>query len=178
MFLKKVYQQWRAFFWAIIIALAAQFFFMAKGIENVPFFIYSMYSYAHQPQDSFNVILVKTQGGYLNPYQLSGRESEMLMNNISYFSKMKKLAYQDYITPTVERRFKNKLPINTYNFVERGLVNNHLQFSKYTGWWKRYLATVYKNPFDSVMVVSAYIQYQPEFSKSPVDSVIFTCYFK
>src|SRR5436190_3859137 len=105
MYLRKVYKEWRTFFWVIIIAISAQLFFMVKGISNVPFFLYHMYSYAHQPKDSFNVILIKTTDGYLDPYQLSGREAEMLMKNIPYFMTQKDKGWKDGVSLAVERRF-------------------------------------------------------------------------
>ncbi|MEP7109038.1 MAG: hypothetical protein ABI760_13680 [Ferruginibacter sp.] len=178
MFLKKVYLQWRSFFWVIIFALIAQFFFMAKGIENIPFFLYHMFSYAHQPKDSFNVILIKTQDGYLDPHELSSRESEMLMNNIPYFNQIKKNAWKDFLIPTVEKRFGNRLPMDIYNHLQGGLVNDSMAFSNYTSWWQRYFKRVYNHSFDSVSVVSGYVHYNPGFSKSPVDSIIFTCRFR
>ncbi len=178
MFLIKVYKQWKAFFWGIIIALVAQFFFMAKAIENIPFFLYHMYGYAHMPKDSINVILVKTPDGYMNPFELSGRESEMLMNNILYYTKMKRNNWNDYLIPTVEKRFLNRMPANTFRFLQQGLINDSIDFSRYTDWWVRYLKTVSKKSYDSVTVVSGYIKYNPVLSKTPFDSIIFTAHLK
>ncbi len=173
MFLRKVYQQWRTFFWLILIALCAQFFFMVKGIENVPFFLYHMYSAAHQPKDSFNVILIKTPKGYPDLSRLSGREFEMLMNNVPNYIKMKRNSNLDNIIPTVESRFKGRVTENTWRFLQQGLINDSTDLSGYPGWWQRYYTSIFGDSLDSVSLISTYIFYQPAFSKSPVDSVIF-----
>ena len=89
MFLKRVYAEWRLLFWCLLLLMTAQFFFMAKGIENVPFFLYHMFSKDHQPVDSTAVYLVKTRDGYLNHKQLSNREDEMLMNSAAYYYRLK-----------------------------------------------------------------------------------------
>lgn len=178
MFITKVFNQWKAFFWVIIIACFAQFFFMAKGIENIPFFLYHMYGYAHQPMDSLKVILVKTPDGYLNPFELSGRESEMLMNNVMYYDQMKKQNWKDDLIPTIYNRFSKRLPISTYNYLQKGLVNDSIALSKYTDWWQQYFNKVHCNSYDSVSVVLGYVYYYPGHIKSPIDSIIFTSHLK
>lgn len=178
MFLLKVYQQWRAFFWVILFAFTAQFFFMVKGIENIPFFLYHMYSYPHVSKDSFNVILIKTQGRYLDPYKLSGRESEMLMNNVSHYNQMKKKSWNEPITQTVTERFKNRVPGNTYNYLQKSLVNDSASFSRYINWWEKYFSRIYSGSNDSVVIVSGFVHYRPVFSKSSQDSILFTCFIK
>ena len=178
MYLRKVYKEWRGFFWLIIIAISTQLFFMTKGVSNIPFFLYHMYSYAHQPKDSFNVLLIKTKDGYLDPYRVSGRESEMLMKNIPYFMLQKNRGWKDDISLTVEKRFKNQLPGPVYDYLHRGLVNDTTAFLKYPRWWQQYFDRTYHQSFDTVAVISTYIKYQPNFSKSPVDSTIFTAQFK
>lgn len=178
MFLSRVYKQWKTFFWAIILALVFQFFFMVKGVENIPFFLYHMYAYAHQPKDSFNVILVKTPKGYLNPFEFSGRESEMLMNNTLYFIKMKKNHWNDPLIPTIEKRFFNRFTSNTYQYLKQGLVNDSISFEGYCNWWKRYFISIHQLSYDSISIVSGYVKYQPNFSKSPIDSTVFTVHLK
>jgi len=178
MFLIKVYKQWKAFFWVILIALVTQFFFMVKGIQNIPFFLYHMYGYAHQSRDSINVILVKTPDGYMNPFELSGRESEMLMYNVLDYIKMKRNDWKDDLIPTVKKRFSNRVSASTYNFLQKGLVNDSSNFSKYYDWWQRYFNAVYSNSYDSVSVISAYIYYKPRYARSPKDSIIFTVHLK
>jgi hypothetical protein len=54
--------------------------------------------------------LIKTKDGYLDPYQVSGRESEMLMKNVPYFMKQKNRGWKEDISLTVEKRFKGRLP--------------------------------------------------------------------
>lgn len=178
MFLKKVYKEWRALFWAILVFIAAQAFFMYKGIENVPFFIYSMFSTVHPVKDSAEVILIKTKDGYISPFLQSNREAEMLINNVPYYNQLKRNGYADGINETIERRFKNRLPASQYKFVFDGLSNDSIAVNKYPQWWADYFSSVFDEGLDSVEVVKSYIYYQPSFHKSLVDSVIFSVSLK
>src|SRR5690349_21849385 len=106
-------------FWALMVLLLAQFFFMSKAIENIPAFLYNMYSKQHEPMDSIPVFLVKTPKGYLNVKQLSGREEEMLMNTVSYYVKLKRSG--DVTIEAVQKRF-NRFSPNTYQYLQKHLL--------------------------------------------------------
>ena len=178
MFLKRVYKEWKVLFVAIILFISAQVFFTYKGIENIPFFLYHMFAFAHESKDSMTVILMKTTGGYIDPFQLSERESEILLNNISYYIKLKENNYKDYINQSIERRFKSNFSPRFYKYALQGLSNDSSSVNHYPNWWGQYFKTLYKQKYDSIQVVSGKVSYNPTFNKSAVDSVIFTIHFK
>ena len=178
MFLKKVYKEWRALFWAVMIFIAAQAFFMYKGIENMPFFIYSMFSTVHPVKDSAEVILIKTKQGYESPFERSNREAEMLINNIPYYNLLKQEGYNDGINETIERRFKNRVSQSLYKYIFEGLSNGSTAVNKYPAWWVSYFQSLYDEKNDSVFVVKSYVYFQPSFHKSSFDSVILSVSLK
>ena len=165
-------------FWAIMFFIAAQVFFIYKGIQNVPFFLYHMFATAHPLKDSAEVILIKTKTGYISPFDESNREAEMLINNAPYYSLLKQNGYNDGINETIERRFKNKLPSSAYKFVFSGLSNDSAAVNKYPQWWAAYFKSVYDLQDDSVALVKSSIYYNPVIRKSPFDSVIFSVSLK
>ena len=157
-------------FWVLIVLLLAQAFFMAKGIQNVPAFLYHMYSKDHQPMDSIPVILVKTPKGYLNVKQLSGREEEMLMNSVSYYVKLKRSG--DVTIEAVQKRFSRFSP-GTYQYLQQHLLNDQDAMDQFPNWWYKYFKTVNENT-DSITVVQSYVYSKYPYNKSPQDSVIFS----
>ena len=157
MYLSKVYSQWKLFFWAIVIFMAGQFFFMYKGIQNIPFFLYHMFSTTHSPADSVQVFLVKTPKGYFNTNKLSGREREMLLNNLGYYLAGKAAAFKDPLEPTVHHRFASVLPEQHRQFISEGLLNSSEAISSFPAWWQRYFDQIQNTHADSIQVVSAFV---------------------
>lgn len=178
MFLPRLYREWKLLFWAVMIFVMCQLFSMYKGIENAPFFLYHMFGFAHPVKDSTPVLLIKTPKGYINPYQSSNRTAEMLLNNAAYYTYLQQNNYRDFIDESVERRFRGRLPEKTFQCIKSGLVNDSNRVKTYPDWWKRYFISVYGSGYDSVSLVTSYVRYSPTFSKSPVDSVVFTVHFK
>lgn len=173
MLLTRIYKEWRLLFWALLLFMAAQLFFMAKGIENVPFFLYHMYSKAHQPVDSIAVYLVKGPYGlYLNHKQFSNREEEMLMNSIGYYVNLKKAGKQ--ALATVEQRLRGRLPAAGYDYMLAHLTNDDAAIAAFPLWWARYFQSVTDNNIDYVSVVRSYVYASPPYNKSLTDSLVFT----
>ena len=172
MFLQKVYKEWRALFWCICIFLCCQLFFMYKGIENAPFFLYNMFSTVHSPKDSLPVLLIKKTGGYINPFKLSNREAEMLTNNVEYYQLLKKTNYTDVLSATIESRFKHRMSPSLYQFAFDGLSNDSASVNQYPVWWSSYFTPINNEAVDSVVLVTSYVQFLPQFFKSAKDSII------
>ncbi|CAN5684931.1 hypothetical protein BH11BAC3_BH11BAC3_17690 [soil metagenome] len=178
MYLQKVYNQWKLLFWVIVSAIFFQAFFMAKGIENIPFFLYHMFGSVQSSTDSVNIVLIKTPEGYFNTNKLSGREREMLMNNTNYFIEQKKQGFGDPLEQTVENRFKNRVNNTTYNYLQQSLLNDSTHLAAYPGWWQRYFERVQNKKFASVEIVSSYIYFNSSMYKSQTDSIVFTVFNK
>jgi hypothetical protein len=179
MFLLKLYQQWRSMFWAIVLLLLCQMFFMYKGIQNTPFMLYSMFSTIHSPKDSFPVLLIKTNEGYFNHFVFSNREAEMLLNDIDLYINLKKNGGKDDIGETITKRFKGKLPQLQFQYLIRNLSNDATSIERFPIWWKRYFNAIYPNNFDSITVLLSNVRFKDNMAlKSPQEAIIFTVYNK
>lgn len=158
MFLTKVYREWKLFFYVIIVFIAGQAFFMFKGIENVPFFLYHMFSTPHAPADSVHVLLVNTPHGYFNTNKLSGREREMLLNSANYYDESKQRNFQDPLVMTVRKRIAPIADSTELAQMEKKLVNQPAAFDEFPAWWLRYFNSIQGQRFDSVQVISTFIR--------------------
>jgi len=157
--------------------MAAQFFFMAKGIGNIPFFLYHMYSKDHQPVDSMPVYLIKSGDTYLNYKTLSNREEEILMNSVSYYCKL--LQNKDEgARQTIRNRFQKLVSAGTYDYVTAKLSNDSMALARFPTWWAGYFKTVMHAKQDSVSVVRSYVYSKNPFNKSANDSLIFSVKLK
>ena len=172
MFLTRVYKEWRLLFWGILLITSAQFFFMARGIENIPFFLYHMYSKDHQPMDSIGIFMVKTPLGYFDHKQLSNREEEMLMNSVSYYVNLKQSGKKD--NETIKKRFYKIMPASWYNYLLVHLTNDSIAISSFPQWWGNYLRSISDIRKTTVSVVRSDIFSTMPYKKSTTDSVIFT----
>jgi hypothetical protein len=152
--------------------MMAQLFFMAKGIQNVPFFLYHMYSRDHQPVDSTAVYLIKTPDGYFNHKKCSNREQEMLMNPVSYYVSLKQNG--DGINESIKKRFSKFVSATGYENLQGQLSNDSVSISKFPAWWGRYFQAVSKTNYDSVSVVKSYVYSKTPYHKAKTDSIIFT----
>ena len=173
---KRIYKEWRLLFWILVLFMAGQLFFMAKAIENVPFFLYHMYSRDQHHVDSTAVYLVKTADGYFNHKKLSAREQEMLMNSISYYVKLKQNG--DGINESVQKRFGKMVNGTRYETLLKQLSNDSSSLSTFPQWWSKYFQAVSKNKYDSVAVMRSYVYSTPPYHKSATDSLIFTVKLK
>lgn len=173
MFLSRVYQQWRSFFWVLLLFSGAQFFFMIKGIENTPFFLYSMFSTPHRQRDSLPVYLIKTPSGYFNHTLLSNREVELLLNNAENVSSLKDKG--DPIFSVIENRFGKYAYLDGFRmYACQQLCNSPAALARYPDWWGRYFNGVAAKEKTTVQLVRSYVYTQSLFHKSPYDSILFT----
>jgi hypothetical protein len=172
LFLQRLYREWKFLFWVVLLLLPAQFFFMVKTIENVPFFLYHMYGQVHPPKDSSVACLIKTNEGYFNHKQLSSREQEMLMNPVIYYENLVK--HGDGIFGTAENRFSKFVDTAGLTYLTRQLGNRPAAVATFPAWWGRYFKSISKKSYDSVWVIKSYIYTKPPYRKAPVDSIIFS----
>jgi hypothetical protein len=172
MFLKRLYREWRVFFWVLLVLLLAQAFFMYKGIENAPFFLYHMYAQQHSHNDSATVLLAKTENGYFTNKSFSNRQEELLFNAAGYYLLLKASA-RDTILSVVKSRFGNRVPAGIYAVIEQQLSNSSAAIDSFPAWWSRYFYSV-SSTKGRVWLVQSTVSLSPPYTKSPLDSIIFT----
>jgi hypothetical protein len=173
MFIKRLFNGWRALFWIVLVLILAQVFFMYKGIENVPFFLYHMYAQRHSHHDSATVLLVKTQDGYMSNKSFSNRQEELLFNAAGYWLSLKS-SVRDTILPVVESRFKNRLPAGMYARLQQQLSNSSAAIDSFPAWWSRYFYGIRPQKQGQAWLVQSRVSLNPPYLKSPQDSILFT----
>jgi hypothetical protein len=173
MFLKQLYNQWRIMFYTVTVFIVAQAFFMYKGIENTPFFLYHMFSTPHIKKDSFPVQLIKTAGGYFNQYSVSNREAELLLNNVYAYQYLQQ-HQADPILPTVNSRFSNYTTENELQLITTRLCNDTVALKQFPNWWKQYFNSITNSTYTPNSLVSSYVHFNAlSVTKSNSDSIIF-----
>lgn len=141
MFWKRAYHQWRFIFWVAVLAVAAQAFFMFKAVETVPFFLYHMFGFAHERQDTYPVLVVRVGDRELAPYALSNREAELVFNSVDRYLQLVKQG--DYLEPVFQRRFERWVSPGTYALLRERILNSQQQVSAFPAWWAAQLRTYY-----------------------------------
>lgn len=173
MFFKQLYRHWRPFFWLVIAWIGAQSFFMFKGIENAPFFIYSMFSTPHPERASYPVVLMRSEKGYIDPFQFSNRQAELLLNNVPFYARMRQNGYVDDINSTIEKRFAARVSPETLQELYARLSNDSSRMKAFPGWWGRYFERIApENKFDISLVESAVYFSSGTFEKKSEDSLL------
>lgn len=160
-------------FWGLSIFIMLQLFFMSKGIENIPFFLYNMYGQQHFNKDSSAILLIKTTDGYFNHKKLSNRQQELLLNSVNYYINLTQNG--DGIKQTINNRFQNH---SVQKFLYNRLFNDSATIAAYPKWWGKYFNHITNFKYDSVSVVKAYIFSNSMHTKSNTDSLIFSIKLK
>lgn len=143
-------------FWIVVIFLCGQLFFMYKGIENVPFFLYHMFSTRHPARESYHVLAIKTEKGLFPRQQLSNREYELLIGSAEYYKQLK--ISGDPTAKNLENRLGrtgNKL----MPFAKERLLNDSADLANYPEWWARYFAEVTGNRYLEASLVEYLVQF-------------------
>ena len=160
-------------FWGLMIFIRFHIFFMSKGIENIPFFLYNMYGQQHLYKDSNAVFLIATPRGYFNHKNLSNRQQELLLNSVSHYIKLSRDG--DGTGQTIKNRFGDKAG---YNYLVHHLTNDSAALATFPTWWGRYFSSITKYKYDSVSVVKSYMYSSPPHIKSNFDSLLFSLKLK
>ena len=173
MFLKQLYHQWRAMFWVVLLLIAGQFFFMLKGIENSPFFLYNMFSTVHKNKERTPIYLIKTNTGYFNPFTKSNRTAELLTNNLDLYYYMQQHQYKDPILATVQKRFGNKISTKQLKNLVNNICNDSLATAAYPMWWANYFSSIQQGEIKATEIVKTTVEYNTSLQKSNIDSTLF-----
>ena len=133
MFFKRVYQQSRILFFVILTAAFGQLFFMWKGVENVPFFLYHMFGFAHERQENYPVLIVRYGNLTLSPYQLSNRDAELIFNSVDRYLTLREQG--DYLEPLVDKRFQHPWLTAWKPVAQERLLNDTQDIAAFPTWW-------------------------------------------
>jgi hypothetical protein len=163
MFLAALYKKWKLMFWAVIMFIIAQAFFMFKAVETVPFFLFNMYSTKQKNFDTSYYNTVYVNGQIFPLDHLSGREREILLGSLAYYRKLKTRRFLATDSATIAGRFLNKLPPGWYNLAYERLTNKTVTDSIFLNWWTRYLSKISGQKPDSFTIIQSRIAWKPHF---------------
>jgi hypothetical protein len=172
MFITRLYREWRMLFWVVLLFIAGQAFFMYKGIENVPFFLYHMYAKNHPPRQSLTIYQVVTDRGLVNMSQYSSRAEELLFNSLGAYLAVRQAGNTDPIDVDIHNRFAGWLPARWYGLVKARLSNSDSALHGYPDWWERYFRRI-TGEKGQFKVIQRRVLLTPPFSPAGTDSVIF-----
>jgi hypothetical protein len=133
MFLKQLYQQARVLFFVVCFAVLGQLFFMWKGVENVPFFLYHMFGFAHERKQSYPVLLVRYGSTDLSPYSMSNRDAELIFNSMDRYLQLREQG--DYLRAVVERRWSASWLQAWLPLAQQRLLNDSADVAAFPNWW-------------------------------------------
>lgn len=132
-----------------------------------------MYGQNHPKKDSIDVILIKTPTGYYNTKKLSGREEELLLKTVEFYTKLRKGG--DFNLLNINNRFSS---VNVKHFFENAIGNDTTAVQQFPKWWVSYYKQIALPKEDSVTLVKSSVSTTFPYSKSLTDSVIFTVKIK
>ena len=144
---------------------------MFKGIENIPFFLYHMFSTEHPVQTNYPLVLIKVDSSYYDQTKLSNREYEMLIGSVDQYITLKK--YGDPMLPVIHSRVA-ALGAGVSSYFQKQLINDSTSINRYPTWWAEYFSMVSGLENKLVTVVKADLSFSPTLKKSTNDSIVFT----
>lgn len=138
-FLHKVYYYNRKLFWGILFFFILSISANLTGLEQTPFFVWSMYSKIEQPQKEYEVLKITVNENAVIDY------SSDYLDNTRFFLSVPLAYYKEIkgnnnIDPTIsflKSRLKEK-----YNYIaplEDDLFNTPADQKNFLPWYQRYL---------------------------------------
>lgn len=167
-YLIKVWKESKLLFIGIIIFIFFQFFFIAKRVQNFPFFIFDMYSRPIEKPTTFSIYEIKQNEQTINYTAFTNTKENVVLNTIKTYESAKQSFPYAINEAVIEHRFKNKISSLNYQFIRYGLINDKESIAKFDNWLNQYLIqsnvdfSVFKNTYnfqsktkiDSVLILS------------------------
>jgi len=163
MFLKHLYQKWKAMFYFVLVFICVQAFIQYKRVETIPFFIFDLYSGKARLSDTGYYDRYYLNGNYFDTRKLSSREQETLLGSYDYYLHLKANDFYATDTMTIHNRFYGRIPGHLYKTVFDRLTNRKVNDSAYLYWWRAYFEQVSNQKVDSIVKITSRISYKPEY---------------
>ena len=162
MFLKKVYNENKFLFYLFSFFCLGQFFFLFKGVETTPFYLYGMYSEKETPQKEYSIFIIEVNDKEFNYDALPAANREMIISSLEHYFALDQNNFYDTILPTVEKRFNGKVSEEKNQIIVSRLTNDSTDKAPYQKWLKNYLAETMKADIKSLKIYNAYFSYEPK----------------
>ena len=130
-FLFVLWRQHKVGFFAALVFLLGQGFFIYKGVETVPFFNYGMYSSPATAATTYEVINLY-KGTDLVPLSQLSNAPAVLQYQLNYYNYIREQQYIDPISKTIEQRF-GAYP-SCANYLQKQLLTSKTNLIHFEEW--------------------------------------------
>ena len=139
----KLYKRRRWLFFVVAAFCLGQGFFMVKGVETVPFFLFGMYSEPNEGQRVYQGLMVEEDGQALDLSALPGLQKDLILTPLYRYVALHEVQFEDPIKPAVRKRFEHRLSADTYLTFRERLSNAPADRERFHQWFRSYLESVY-----------------------------------
>lgn len=140
-----------------------QLFFMYKGVENTPFFLYGMYSAKQFPQEEYAISIIEIDGKEFNYEKLPHANREMIVASLERYRSLEQRNFQDTVKQTIEKRFGGS---DNFQSIAHRLVNDSTDGIPYQHWLNKYLEQTTGDKINSLKVFTGHFSYRSQFHLS------------
>lgn len=151
-YLTQLYKRRRPLFFVVLAFCVGQGFFMVKGVETVPFFLFGMYSEPMPEQVMYSGIMVEEDGEALDLSSLPGLRKDMIITPVERYLLLSQQQFEDPILPVVRKRFEDHVPASTYFTLREHLSNAPADRPAFYAWFRSYLEATYGRPMGTLRV--------------------------
>ena len=137
-YLIKVWKESKPLFICIIAFIILQFFFIAKRVQNFPFFIFDMYSRPIEKPATFSLYRIEQFQDAINYTSFTNTKENIVLNTIKTYQLSKQSYPKAPNEAVIEHRFKNNVSCKNYQFIKDGLMNDIASIYSYQDWLSYY----------------------------------------
>ena len=163
LFLIRIYRENKFLFYIFCLFCTGQIFFLWKGVETTPFYLYGMYSAKQYPKESYRIFIIEINGKEFNYDKLPSANREMTISSLEHYCALDENNFRDTILPAVEKRFKGKFSEKNFQIMASRITNDSTDKIPYQDWLKDYLTQTTGEEISSLKVFNAGFSYVPEF---------------
>jgi hypothetical protein len=139
-FLIQLFQQDKTLFFFVLTFMLGQLFFTWKGVETFPFLHWGMYSGKAPDAVETHIIQLKIDRQNICLSCLPDVQGALVKGTFHLYTGLKKNHFNDTLTLVFDKRFKGKLPENTYRYLQSKILNHSVRVQNYPTWLLHYLA--------------------------------------
>lgn len=164
MFISLLYHKWRSMFYVVIVLILGQAFFMYKGVQSMPFFLFFMYAGKTHASDTSSKTTIYVNDKMFTA-RMVNREAETLLASLGFYKGLKKNNLFAVQPATIEKRFRGRIPDNLYNVFFERLTNTNINDSMFYNWWGKYLSQVTGEKVDSFSIITSTVIWKPVYTE-------------
>lgn len=169
MFLPKVYSHNRFLFYLFLFFCVGQSFFIYKGVENAPFFLYGMYSAVQVPTKEYKMPIIEINGQEFNLNDLPAANREMIVSTLELYSLLENTNFRDTLLPVIANRFQSRVSESQFEVIASRLTNNSRDKELYQQWLKKYLEQTTETNIKTLQIFTGRFTYDKQSTLHLID---------